>query len=263
MNTDAEITHRAAVEMRPQLAQLVGPDEWPTVADELARLDAAWQNATDDNARLRLAADYRDALASWPEAYEQLQAVTLSTSLLPAALRTAATVAAALGDASGADKLHEMANAGDQRLIIESGPGRPAYSIKLSNLEFYFWELSAAAGDALSAVDTLTDPVARPFAQAGAILTLIGRLSRTIVRPIAVDDASVFLGLVEAAGEGRQAHLAQILATTNGRRAGVYLPFLTEEQVKRSLVVLNALRSIAPVTAAPDVWRVVEEHGRV
>jgi hypothetical protein len=262
MSTDAEITHRVAVEMRSQLAQLVGPDDWPTVADELARLDAAWDTA-GDNARLRLAADYRDALAPWPEAYEQLQAVALSTSLVPAALLTAAIVAAALGDVSGAHDLRERAKAGEQRLIVESGPGRPAYSIKLSNLEFYFWELSSAAGDALSAVDTLTDPAARPFALAGAVLTLIGRLSRVIVQPIAVDDASVFLGLVEAAGEGRQAYLAQIIAATNERRTKVYLEPLTEAQVKRSLAVLNGLRSIAPVGDVPDFWRVVEEHGRV
>ncbi len=264
MTTDPTLTYRAVQTLRPELPNLLEND-WPTIAHQLATLDAQWDIAAGDTERMLLAARYRTLFWSYDVVRRRLYELEGSAPLAYWLLSGAADMAAAVRAESSAKALRQAGDfyADNQRLIIESGPGRPAYSIKLSNLEFYFWELSAAAGDALSAVDTLTDPVARPFAQAGAILSLIGRLSRTIVRPIAVDDTSVFLGLVEAAGEARQAHLAQITSATNAQRVLVYLSLLSEEQVKRSLAVLNGLRSIAPVAGATDVWRVVEEHGRV
>lgn len=68
---------------------------------------------------------------------------------------------------------------------------------------------------------------------------------------------------MEAGGESRQAHVADIMAATNAAHAARpgYLKAMDEEAVKQSLGHLYRLGSIAP--AGGDVWQVMEEYGRV
>lgn len=261
MSETATRTYGAVQAMAAELPQLVGEADWPAVARQLAQLDAAW--ATADAARqIGLAARYRSLLAPYPAARERLRRALDDAALYGDALLGVAAVAEALGDGAGAAALRTAAGEASQsRLIFEQGIGREAYSLKLANLDFKFWNLAAAAGGVVSAVGTLNEPV-RPFGLAAAVLLLIAGAGRLLVREIGVDDTSVFLGLLAAAGETKRAGLPAIMAATNDARAGVYLPALTEEQVKRALLVLHQLRSISPGDCA-DEWRVVEEHGRV
>lgn len=261
MTDDAQLTHRAAVDWRPQLAELVGPADWPAVAAHFAQLDAAWE-AAGEGERMRLAAQYRDALAPYPRAYERLRAVARGASAARDVLRVAAGLADELGDAAGAGRLWQEAEAiTGRRIIVEQGVGRPAYSIKLRNLDFDFWELALTMGGVLEAVDTLTDPTARPFALAGAVLMIIGGIGGALKRPIDVDDTSVFLGLAAAADDDRRAALADIVAATNAERAGarVYLTPLTADEVEQALRRLCDLGSVERVA---DVWRMEEDIGR-
>jgi hypothetical protein len=263
MTADPTLTRRAVAALEPELPTLVGPGEWPALAAELAALGDAWAAAEDDVARMHIAARYRATLAPHDAARERLYRAERAASLSHAALLGAAALTAELGDADGAARLRTEVEAAEPRLIFESGVGRPAYSLKLANLEVRFWELALAAGGILSAVERLTDPTARPIALAGAALLIIGALGKTMAREIAVDDASVFLGLAAAAGANRVASLAAVRASANERRRVVYLPELSEQEVKRSLIVLHQLRAVAPVEGRVDVWRVVEDHGRV
>ncbi len=261
MNSDAEITHRAAIELRPTLAELVGPEAWPAVAARLARLDDEWPAATTDGQQARLAAQYRDVLAPWPAAYERLRAAARSGSLERDTLRGVAVLLESLGDTGGAAGLRAAANdAGDARQIfLHDDRG---YSFKLANLDFRFWNLAEAIAGVLVAVNTVADPTARPLALAAGVLLVIAGVGKALVREIGVDETSVFLGLATAAGESRRAALPAILAATNADRERVHLPALSEQQVQRALLVLrDHLHSIEGNDAAG--WWVVEEFGRV
>ena len=261
MNSDAEITHRAAMELRPRLAELVGPEQWPAVSARLARLDEEWLAATTDGQRARLAAQYRDALAPWPAAYERLREAARSGSLERDALRGVAVLLESLGDGGGAAGLRAAANdAGDARQIfLHDDKG---YSFRLAHLDFRFWNLAEAIAGVLLAVNTLADPTARPLALAAGVLLIIAGVGKALVREIGVDDTSVFLGLATAAGESRQAAFPAIMAATNAERERVHLPALSEQQVQRALYVLaEHLGSIEKSGA--DEWRVVEDFGRL
>jgi hypothetical protein len=263
MNADPELTHHAVMALWPQLEEIVGAAAWPTVASQLEQLTAKWTNAQTKADRMLLAAKYRDVLAPYPRAYYRLLAARGDEWLAPLLLADAAEVAERLGDVDGAEKLRrKLADPDWQRLIFEKGIGQAATSVKLSNIDFNFWNLAAALGGVLSAIETLTDDGVRPIGIAGAVLTLISSFGHMLARKIEVDDASVFLGLVDVAGESREASLAAIIEQTNVRRTNVNLAAMTEEAVNRSLTVLHQLRSVEP-TGQPDVWRVVEYYGRV
>lgn len=267
---DAVMTYRVATEQRAKLAALVGPEDWPAVSAEWEALDAAWAAATGAGHRRVLAADYLDAVALHREAYALLRAEVAMLDAYVAAAWQLATLAAQLGDEQGAAKLWGDALGSDRsrqlldRYILEQGVGKSAYSVKLANVEIRFWRLTSTAASLLAAVTAYLDPDKSALVIATAILAAVGGLE-AFVKEIPVDDAAVFLGLVAAGGEARQAALADIVAATNAARTARpdYLRAMDEAAVKDSLGNLYRLGSVAPVEGEMDVWRVVEEHGRV
>lgn len=264
MDHNPELTHRAVMALWPQLPEMVGAANWSKVAAALEQISSAWPSADTPMKQMQLEAKYRDVLAPYPTAYNRLQAAAQGASLAQLLLLEAANIAERLDDSALAERLHaELINLDEQRLIIEGGVGLPAHSFKLGNLDFKFWNLAAAAAGVLLAMDTLSDTAARPFALAAAVLLIISKFGQTFAREIGVDDTSVFLGMVSAAGESRMAALPDIITTTNAARSDVCLEPLTDLEVRRSLTVLHQLRSIEKVDGTPDVWRVIEEHGRV
>lgn len=262
MTTAAEHTYDVATALRAQLAERVGAEAWPTVAAELARLDTAWAAAIDDRMRQRLAADYRDALAPWPAAYALLHQHEREATLYEAVLTSAAALAEQLGDGQGAARLREVAG---RRYITGLKAGQKAHSLKLGNIAFDLPNVAAAAGSVLTTIAALVASDAQPIALAGAVLLLIAGLAKPFVREIDADDASVFLGLARAAGPGREAALADIVAAANAARheGRLRLGVLTEAEALRSLSVLSQMGSVAPVEGEGERWRVMEEHGAV
>ena len=256
MSQLAEQTHLIVQEMVPDLPNLVGVEAWPTLAAELARLDAEWA-AADDARRVGVAARYRTALAPYPAARERLTAALRSVTLHNDVLDATAALLEELGDGDGAAALR-------RRYITGLKVGQEAQSFKLGNAQFTFPSALLAAGTTLSTVAAATDPAARPIAMAGAVVLLIATLAQSLVRKIDADDASVFLGLARAADDTREAALANIVAATNAARNDdpLRLGVLTEEQVHRSLSVLwKMYKSVEPVDSEGKRWRVVEEHG--
>lgn len=267
---DAVMTYRVATEQRDTLAALIGAADRPAVLAEWRALDAAWPTATSEGERRVLAAGYLDAVAPYRAAYDALRLqIALLDSYVAAAWQLA-TFAAQLGDEAGAAALWADALGSERsrtllaRLVIEQGTGQYAYSIKLSNVGLKLVGLSAAAASLLASVEAYLDPDKSGLAIATAVLTAVAGLSVFMER-IPIDDASVFLGLVEAGGEARQAHLAEIIDATNAARAKApgYLQPLNEEQVKQAINNLLALHSIVEVKGRPDVWQVIEDHGRI
>ncbi len=260
MSDNAFNTWLAVQELRPQLPEIIGREQWPDVAATLDRLDVDWAAAADDKERRRIARQYRDALAPWPPAYERMRAALDGMSPYADALRRLALRAEEGGELEAAAALR--AEAEQQRLILERGVGETAYSIKLRNLDIRFWKLSALAATVLATAAAVAEPTGSALTIAAAVLSAIAGLE-ALVKEISVDDASVFLGLVEAGGEARQASLSDIMAAANAARAARpgYLKVMDEEAVKQSLGNLYRLHSIAPVGG--DVWRVIEDYGRV
>ena len=261
MSDNALNTWLAVQELRPRLPEIIGPEQWPDVAATLDRLDVAWVAAADEGERRRIARRYRDALAAWPPAYERVRAALDGMSAYTDALRRLALRAEDGGEPEVAAALR--AEAEQRRLIIERGVGATACSIKLRNIDFRFWKLSALAAAVLATVAAVAEPAGSTRTIAAAVLSAIAGLE-ALVEEISVDDAGVFLGLVEAGGESRQAALADIMAATNAARATRpgYLKVMDEEAVKQSLGNLYRLRSIAPVNGAVDVWRGFGEYWR-
>lgn len=260
MSDNAINTYRAVEELRPRLPEFVGSEDWPALAAELDRLDEAWAAAGDEAARKRIAMEYRDALAPWPRVYERMRACLDGMSAYTTALRRLAVRAEDAGEIEAAEALRTEAER--HRLFIEQGVGEKAYSLRFRKQNFLFWKLPALGAAVLSAVVAVTDPAGGALTMAVAILSAVASLE-AMVEEVPVDDASVFLGLVEAAGESRQAALPDIMAATNAARAarpGYLLP-MDEAAVKTSLQNLFQLRSIKHVSG--DTWRVNEEYGRV
>jgi hypothetical protein len=263
MSDNAANTYLAVQDLRPQLPVLVGPEKWPSVAAKLDHLDTAWAAAGAENERRRIALQYRDALAPWSAAYERIRAPLDGVSAYSDALRRLALRAELAGNLQAAAALRDEAE-NRRRIIIERGVGRGAYSIKLGNIRIRFWKLPALAAAVLATVVAVVDPAANSLTIAAAVLAAIGGLE-ALVKEIPVDDASVFLGLVEAGGESRQAHLGDIRAAANAARAQTpgYLQPLDEAQVKAAITNLLALGSIARVEGQADLWQAVEDHGRL
>jgi len=261
MSLLAERTVEIVHEMAGELPALVGPAGWPGVARQLAALDSAWAAAGAPQ-RMGLAAQYRTLLAPFPAARARLSAGLRGTEVYDDVLAGVAALLAGLGDAAGAAHVAEMRQAGERRIIFLKEVGEPAKSVKLGNLEFDFGALSLAAAGVLSAVAALADPTTTGIALGAAVLLILHELYGTLEREVSADDASVYWGLVLAGGEGKQADLPAILAATNAARAAAYLEPLSELELRRALLALERLKSIAPVAGVVDGWRIVEDHGR-
>ena len=100
-----------------------------------------------------------------------------------------------LGDKDAEEKLHtEAASENSVRIIIEQGVGRKAYSLKLSNLDFKFWNLAPVIGSALGVIGAFIDPSKSQIALAVAVLVAIGGVVSLIARPdedaLSSDDAA-------------------------------------------------------------------------
>ena len=259
MSLLAERTYQIVQEMAADLPTLVGPEAWPRVEQELAALNAGWA-AADDTRRVGLAARYRTLLAPYPAARTRLAAALDTAEQNDDVLLGVAGLLEQMGKADSAAALRETTN---QRYITGLKVGRAAQSVKLmDNIEFTFWNVAASIGAVLNTVAQVTAPDVQPTAVAGAVLLLIAALAKPFIRTIEANDASVFLGLVLAAGEGREAALADIMAATNSARTagGLRLRVLTEAEVAHSLSLLAQLGSVA---INGDRWRVIEEHGKV
>ena len=259
MSVLAERTYRIVQDMAADLPTLVGPDAWPRVGQELAALDAGWA-AADDTRRVGLAARYRTLLAPYPAARARLSSALDMAEQDDDVLLRVAGLLEQMGEADSSAFLREATN---QRYITGLKVGRAAQSFKLlGNVEFTFWNVAASIGAILNTVAQAVAPDAQPIAVAGAVLLLIAALAKPFIRTIEADDASVFLGLVLAAGERREAALADIVTATNTARTagGLRLRALTEAEVAHSLSLLAQLGSVA---VNGDRWRVIEEHGKV
>lgn len=261
MSQIAERTHQIIHDMLADLPGLVGPDQWPTLAAELARLDTEWA-ATDATRRMGLGAQYRTLLAPYPAARVRLATALRDATLHDDGLLATAMLVEQLGDTAGAAVLREAAG---QRYITGLKVGQAAHSLKLGNVAFNVPNVATAAGSILTTIAAFVAPDAQAIAGAGAVLLLIAGLSQSFVREIDADDASVFLGLARAAGPDRTATLANIIAATNAARndGRLRLGMLSEDKVHEALSRLSVMKSVAPVGDKGDRWRAIEEHGTV
>ncbi len=259
MSQIAERTHQIIHDMLADLPALVGPDQWPTLAAELARLDVEWA-AANATRRMGLGAQYRTLLAPHPAARVRLATALRDATLHDDGLLATATLVEQLGDVAGAAALREAAG---RRYITGLKVGQAAHSLKLGNVAFNVPNVAMAAGSILTTIAALVAPDAQAIAGAGAVLLLIAGLSQSFVREINADDASVFLGLARATGSDRTAALADIVAATNAARndGPLRLGVLTEHKVHEALSRLSVMKSVAPVGDKGDRWRAIEEHG--
>lgn len=260
MSEIAERTYQVIQALAGDWPEWVGAAAWPKVARELARLDAEWA-AADETRRVGVAAQYRTTLAPYPAARARLAAALGGAALYESVLARVAALLAEAGHSGAAAELRQLSHAGAARYMKLKPVGEPTTSVKWSNLKFDFGSLSLAAAGILGAIATLSDPTTSGLAAGAAVLLILHELHKTLEREVSAVDASVFYGLVRAAGADKQTNLAAIMAKTNAARTANHLEPLTETELRRALLALERLRAVAIV--APDIWRVVEEHGEV
>lgn len=263
MISDPSATYTAVQELKLELPLILAEADWNRLEPELTKLDMKWVGSEEGVPRLRLAAEYRSLLAEYPIARDRLRQLMRDTDRYRDSLLYLADLAEREGASAGSASLRAIAEYDrSTRYIFEQGVGRKAYSLKLSNFDFRFWNLAPVAGSLIATIDAYLDPSSSTLAFAAALLLAAGG-ARLLVEELSVDTTSVFLGLIQAANPNREGDLKAIIIATNAERGRIYMEPLSDNQVQRELLELHQLGSVEPVDHKQDAWRIVEEYGRI
>lgn len=135
-------------------------------------------------------------------------------------------------------------------------------SLKLANLKHADLTavLELVAGGTLTTADFLSQP--HPILIAAGLLVMICAFTRLVTIEFSEREASVFWGLIHSCDDKKIARFDGILVSTNEIRHQAGLPPLSPSELRLALGVLQRLKTVTPLKAEPDAWRVRESWSK-
>lgn len=143
-------------------------------------------------------------------------------------------------------------------ITMKDGGVAGGRSIKFRNLDLNLVKMMLNVGNLGLAVHSATEKP-MPFVVAASILVMVGTLLNEMSVKIEQQEATVFWGMIRAAGTmtGAGLHEETIREATNAEREKYGLDALTEAQVRASLSKLVGLKS---VEQSGSTYRIIERY---
>lgn len=254
----------AIKQLQTELPGLIGDEPAQALSIPLADKLTQFQNETDKVRRQRIALEMQTLLTANPVVRTRLGQLLDGVTLFEAVLFPLVGLAPQLGaEAAVVTQLQAMANwPVDKESRFIWGNKETAVSFKWQNLSFEFGELAEFGVGIFMALSDLVSSNNNNYdlVMGGAFLLIVRGLQKMFTETIAVQEITVFMGLVQAIQNERWVELEVIQQYTNQLRQTRELSPLKEEEVRRSLLLLEELGSVKKVVGNHITWRVVEKY---
>lgn len=258
----------AIVRLQDELPELVGVEDWNTIAAPFFEHLQELRQSTSEEQRRRKAIDLVTLLKLYPLVLKRLDEELKTIADLRDKLEADLTVfAAKIGletnrvPSSVTIVLQtlpaEMALDHTNRLVtIRPGGVSGAMSIKLQNIAPNIGDIAEfAAGAVMAGADIIGLP--HPLIVAAGILITIRSFYNMMTKEISEREASVLWGFIKARYKDNMADEEKIIEHTNNERAKLKFSPLSEGEILAALSILEELRTVELVEGK---WRLIENY---
>ena len=244
-----------------ELPELIGEDEYHSVEAVLLDSKEELDNTADEERQSELALKLMGVIWEYPEASNRFREIKTNTDICNKVLAGLGLILPSFGfDRSISKKLSDInSNSLTRTITIQPGGLGKTKSIKVSNLDFDFGEFGQlAVAIILAAQDAVEKP--NPLIAITSIILIAASIYSASTTDISEQEATVFWGFIKAIeGKKKYASSEEIEKFTNSEREKLFLPRLSLNEVKVSLLKLKYTNSVNQMGLKGNYWQITEK----